>query len=52
MILVSLGKRHVLTQHASYDCEYFSATKWRTIDGVGYDGIRCEDFVAYQDLGT
>lgn len=39
-MLVSLKseKRHVLTQHASYDCEYFSATKWKTIDGVGFDG--------------
>lgn len=25
----------VLTQHTSYDCEYFSATTWKTIDGVG-----------------
>lgn len=49
---VSLGKCHLLTRHASYDCEYFSATKWRTIDGVAFDGIRCKGSVAYQDVGT
>ena len=29
-------KGDMLTIHTSYDCEYFSATKWRTIDGVGF----------------
>jgi len=29
------AKRDVLTQGTSYDCEYFSATNWKTIDGVG-----------------
>ena len=36
---LSLSKRGVLMQHASYDCEYFSATEWKTIDGVGFLGV-------------
>ena len=35
-MLVCSRKGDMLTQHTSYDCEYFSATKWRTIDGVGF----------------
>lgn len=36
MMHFSLAKRDVLTPYTSYDCEYFSATKWKTIDGVGF----------------
>lgn len=36
MVHSLLAKPDVLTQHTSYDCEYFSATKWRTIDGVSF----------------
>lgn len=29
-------KCDVLMQYPSYDCEYFTATTWKTIDGVGF----------------
>jgi hypothetical protein len=38
--------------NTSYDCEYFSATTWRTIDGVCFEEDLCKGSVTHKDIGT